>query len=78
MNKTDHHDPETFGSRTGKTAPEALLNLQLLFGHCRICKQPVGCTFNDTIGFYNRIQYVRLPFKKRMPERNSQVPHTNL
>ena len=55
MNETDTHDPETFGSRTGKTAPEALLNLQLLFDHCRLWKTPVGCMFNDAVGCYDRI-----------------------
>ena len=30
MNNLGLHDPETFGSRSGKTAPEALINLQLL------------------------------------------------
>jgi hypothetical protein len=55
MNKRDLHDPETFGSRTGKTAPEALINLQLLFDHNRIWKLPTAILFNDAIGCYDRI-----------------------
>ena len=55
MNDKKLHDPETFGSRSGKTAPEALINLQLLFDHCRMWKKPVGCIFNDAIGCYDRI-----------------------
>ena len=55
MNDNKLHDPETFGSRSGKTAPEALLNLQLLFDHCRMWKKPIGCIFNDAIGCYDRI-----------------------
>ena len=55
MNKKDLHDPETFGSRTGKTAPEALINLQLLFDHNRMWKLPTAILFNDAIGCYDRI-----------------------
>ena len=55
MNDNKLHDPETFGSRSGKTAPEALINLQLLFDHCRMWNKPVGCIFNDAIGCYDRI-----------------------
>ena len=55
MNDNGTHDQETFGSRTGKTAPEALLNLQILFEHCRQWEKPVGCMFNDAIGCYDRI-----------------------
>jgi ribonuclease HI len=55
MNNQDLHDPETFGSRTGKTAPEALLNLQLLFDHNRIWRLPTAILFNDAIGCYDRI-----------------------
>ena len=55
MNDNGSHDPETYGSRSGKTAPEALLNLQLLFDHCRMWHKPVGCIFNDAIGCYDRI-----------------------
>ena len=55
MNKNDLHDPETFGSRTGKTAPEAIVNLQLLFDHNRIWNIPTAILFNDAIGCYDRI-----------------------
>ena len=55
MNKKGLHDNETFGSRTGKTAPEALINLQLLFDHNRIWKLPSAIVFNDAIGCYDRI-----------------------
>ena len=55
MNQKGLHDNETFGSRTGKTAPEALINLQLLFDHNRIWKLPSAIVFNDAIGCYDRI-----------------------
>ena len=55
MNKKELHDPETFGSRSGKTAPEALVNLQLLFDHNRTWKLPIAILFNDAIGCYDRI-----------------------
>ena len=55
MNSGELHDPETFGSRTGKTAPEALINLQLLFDHNRIWNLPTAILFNDAIGCYDRI-----------------------
>ena len=55
INKEGTHDAETYGSRTGKTAPEALINLQLLFDHSRIWKIPTGIFFNDAIGCYDRI-----------------------
>ena len=55
MNKKELHDQETFGSRTGKTAPEALVNLQLLFDHNRIWRLPTAIIFNDAIGCYDRI-----------------------
>ena len=55
MNQEGLHDQETFGSRTGKTAPEALINLQLLFDHYRTWKLPIAIIFNDAIGCYDRI-----------------------
>jgi hypothetical protein len=55
MNTQDLHDPEMFGSRTGKTAPEAIINLQLLFDHNRTWKLPIAILFNDAIGCYDRI-----------------------
>ena len=55
LNDNGTHDPETYGSRSGKTAPEAILNLQVLFDHCRLWEKPVGCIFNDAVGCYDRI-----------------------
>ena len=55
MNEANIHDPETFGSRSGKTAPEALINLQLLFDHQRTWRIPISIIFNDAIGCYDRI-----------------------
>ena len=55
MNKLGLHDPETYGSRSGKTAPEALINLQLLSDHNRTWKLPAVIVFNDAIGCYDRI-----------------------
>ena len=55
MNESELHDPETFGSRTGKTAPEALINLQLLFDHNRTWNIPTAILFNDANGCYDRI-----------------------
>ena len=55
MNKKNIHDPETFGSRSGKTAPEALVNLQLVFDHQRTWKLPVAILFNDAVGCYDHI-----------------------
>ena len=55
MNENQLHDQETFGSRTGKTAPEAVINLQLLFDHSRIWRRPMAIIFNDAIGCYDRI-----------------------
>ena len=39
MHKKDRHDAETFGSRIGKTAPEALQNIRLMCDHSRIWKK---------------------------------------
>ena len=55
MNTLGLHDPETYGSRSGKTAPEALINLQLLSDHNRTWKIPYAIIFNDAIGCYDRI-----------------------
>ena len=48
-------DAATYGSRLGKTATDALLNLQLIFDQCRIKKQNMGMLFNDADGCYDRI-----------------------
>ena len=47
MNVKGLHDPESFGSRTGKTALEALINLQLLFDHNRIWKLPTAIIYRN-------------------------------
>ena len=39
MHKNYMHDTETFGSRIGKTSPEALQNIRLLCNHSRIWKK---------------------------------------
>ena len=49
------HDLETYGSRKGKTAAEALIALQLLYDNARIWKHIVGIIFNDAAGCYDRI-----------------------
>lgn len=51
----DVHDPETFGSRIGKTAPEAILALQLLYDHARSWSITFGMLFNDAAGCYDCI-----------------------
>ena len=47
--------PKTYGSRTGKTALEALINLQLLSDHTRTWKLPYAMIFDDAVGCYDRI-----------------------
>lgn len=48
-------DADTYGSRIGKTATEAILNLQLIFDNCRIWKRNMGMIFNDADGCFDRI-----------------------
>ena len=48
-------DGDVYGSRTGKTAIEALLNLQLVFDHHRIWKKTFAMIFNDADGCFDRI-----------------------
>ena len=48
-------DADTYGSHLGKTATEAVLNLQLILDNCRIWKQNFGMIFNDADGCYDRI-----------------------
>ena len=48
-------DKETFGSRLGKTAPEAMINLQLLFDHHRLWLLCLIIIFNDAAGCYDRV-----------------------
>ena len=55
MHENDIHDSETFGSRIGKTAPEAVQNIRLLCDHSRIWKKTTAIFFNDAEGCYDRI-----------------------
>ena len=48
-------DADTYGSRLGKTATEAILNLQLIFDNSRIGKKNIAMLFNDVDGCYDRI-----------------------
>ena len=48
-------DSDTFGSRIGKTAPEAVLNLQVIFDDSRLWKKTTAMLFNDADGCYDRI-----------------------
>ena len=48
-------DTDTYGSRTGRTAPEAVVNLQLIFDDSRLWKKNIGMLFNDADGCYDRI-----------------------
>ena len=48
-------DEEIFGSRLGKTAPEAILNLQVVYDHHRIWQKNIISIFNDADGCYDRI-----------------------
>ena len=51
-------DPETYGSRTGKSATEALITLQTLFSHSIVWTKPMAMMFNDAAGCYDRIPLV--------------------
>ena len=53
--KTGIIDNEAYGSRTGKTANEAILNLQLLYDNHRIWKKNLGLLFNDADKCFDRI-----------------------
>ena len=48
-------DKEIFGSRLGKTAPEAITNLQVTYDHHRIWQKNLITIFNDADGCYDRI-----------------------
>ena len=48
-------DSDTYGSRIGKTAPEAVLNLQMIFDDSRLWKKTKAMLFNDADGCYDRI-----------------------
>ena len=51
-------DKETYGSRMGKSAPEALITLQTLFSHCATWNITVSMMFNDAAGCFDRIPLV--------------------
>ena len=53
--KTGIIDNETYGSRIGRTANEAILNLQLLYDNHRIWKKNLGLLFNDADKCFDRI-----------------------
>ena len=53
--KTGIIDNETYGSRTGKTANKAILNLQLLYDNHQIWKKNLGLLFNDADKCFDRI-----------------------
>ncbi len=55
MTEEGLHDKEVFGSRVGKTAPEAILNLQLAYDNHRIWNKIILTLFNDAEGCYDRI-----------------------
>ena len=55
ITSTKNIDGDVYGSRTGKTAIEALLNLQLVFDHHRIWKKTMAMIFNDADGCFDRI-----------------------
>ena len=49
-------DSDTYGSRTGKTATEAVINLQMIFDDSRLWeKKTFAMLFNNAEGCYNRI-----------------------
>jgi hypothetical protein len=51
-------DNETYGSRVGKSATEALITLQTLFAHNAIWNKTVSMMFNDAAGCFDRIPLV--------------------
>jgi hypothetical protein len=51
-------DSETYGSRVGKSATEALITIQTLFAHGSIWKHTTAMVFNDAAGCYDRIPLV--------------------
>ena len=48
-------DNETYGSRTGKTATEVLINIQLISDNHRIWKKNYALLFNDADKYFDRI-----------------------
>ena len=48
-------DADTYGSRLGKTATEAIINLQLIFDYCRTTKTNLGMLFNNADRCFDRI-----------------------
>ncbi len=55
ITKENVFDPEIFGSRQGKTASEALINLQVLYDHHRMWYKVLASLFNDADACYDRI-----------------------
>ena len=58
ITKQQYVDKETYGSRMGKSAPEALITLQTLFAHCATWNITVSMMFNDAAGCFDRIPLV--------------------
>ena len=48
-------DEDTYGSRKGRNATEALVNLQMIFDDSRLWKKNFAMLFNDADGCYDRI-----------------------
>ena len=55
VTKEEGFDSDMFVSISGKTATEALINLQLIFDHHRIWKKNMSMLFNDADGCFDRI-----------------------
>ena len=51
-------DSETYGSRVGKSATEAMITIQTLFDHGLVWKHTTAMVFNDAAGCYDRIPLV--------------------
>jgi hypothetical protein len=55
ITRTNYTDPETYGSRIGKSATEAIITLQTLFAHCTVWNKAAAMVFNDAAGCYDRV-----------------------
>ena len=53
--KKGYFDTDTYGSRTGKTAAEAIVNMQMIFDDSRLWRKNMAMLFNDAEGCYDRI-----------------------
>ena len=58
ITRQNYIDTETYGSRVGKSATEALITLQTLFAHNAIWHKTVSMMFNDAAGCFDRIPLV--------------------